>query len=145
MTQTGRPHQPRKKETTTIATGGRPRKAEFPGDRVVLSTRLDVGTFLREQEDTSAYMDQLVRDQSDFQRWFRTWTGPTWPAEKQQFLVSEAAAYLGVDPSTVRRWCKTGKIRYTILGEEGEKSRAFLIERAALDALRESRKGRPSG
>ena len=49
------------------------------------------------------------------------------PNEKELFYAEEVAEYLGVERSTVQRWCRSGHLRCIKIG------RGWRIRRSALE------------
>lgn len=57
------------------------------------------------------------------------------PPRPRLLTVRQAAEYLQVPPETVRRWCREGTLKATLLGDRA----GYRISEAAIDAFLKAR------
>lgn len=55
-------------------------------------------------------------------------------SEDRELTFAEACQFLGVSEYTLRRWCRTGRIPYRVVGAEGSRKPRYLFR---LSRLRE--------
>lgn len=120
-------------------TGGRPRH-QGGSERYTTSIGRNARRFLTQglpYGESGRYLTNLVLKQPRVQRWLAENPDVVEAhiPDKDAFTIHEVALLVGKDPTTVRRWCNSGRVPYTILNVG--KRKIFYISRSDTENLRE--------